>query len=498
MTLPRKSLLNALGWSAAGQIFAVFIRLAGIVVLARLLTPHDYGVFSLALLSINLSADLVRGGFSRALIQLKDVAPAHISASFCASITMALILALATAGASSGLAGFFDAPQLAQAIPAIAIVIFLEGASSTSRALLQRRTQFRFQSLVDSVSLVLGNYLISISLAYMGFGYWSLVAGQVGNALLALILLYSRVRHPIAAGFSLAAFGEVFKFSGSFMLSIVANYFARSGDNIVVGKVLGVSEVGVYGRAFNLFSIPVNTLGQAASTALFPDLARKREDLASLRATYLRALSVSAALMMPAGVMLSLCAQSMVVSVLGDEWVAVGLPLAILGVSLFPRFAYKVTESVAVASGAVLKSAVRQIVYCMLVLAGAFVGARLGIAGVAAGVSFAIVIFYFLSARLANQVSGASWSEFVRAHASGFWLSCLLAAAGLPLSFAMRELSPWLQFIGLTGAGTLAAGAAILVSPRLFLGMEMLKVLQRLPGRVRRRLPRSFTIKLQD
>jgi PST family polysaccharide transporter len=486
-----RRVLGGVVWTSLGQVLTLAIRLGSMAVLARLLSPEDYGVFGLGLLCIALPADITRSGFAMSLVQRDEIEHGHIRAAVFVSILAGVAFVPLMALAAEPVGRFFQSDALAKLLPVMALMIPLEAASATARALMRRALRFRVQIAIENASLAFGNYGLAIVLALNGFGFWSLVLGQIANSGLLALLSYIASRHPVRPTFQWRYYRDLLHFSSGFFLGNIANYFGRNLDNLVVGRALGETALGLYGRAFNIFSLPVNAMGQAVAQVLFPAFSRVKSNPERMKQAYLKAVTISGVVIMPASVLLVLCADDIVRVVLGDKWRAASLPLAILALGLYPRFTYKLTENASLASGAVFGIALRQVGYSGLVLVGALAGVRHGLEGVAAGISAAMFLFYLASAGLANSVTGTRWREFVGVHRHGALLALAVGVAtgSFRIFWGGDANHPAIMLFATASIAGAVALLAAIAAPRAFLGQETLSLIVHLPARIHRFLP---------
>src|SRR5207237_9552888 len=180
----------------------------------------------------------------------------------------------------------------------------LEALSATAESQVQRELRFRWFATMEVLTFVLGYGVVGVVLALLGAGVWALVAAQMAQtALYAIILVVTR---PPAVRLlpDRAALGELMYYGGGFTASKIANYFALQVDNLVVGRWLGATALGFYGRAYELMAGPPHLLGGAVDRVLFPAMARIQTDTRRLRGGYRRGGGVVGVILLPASLVL--------------------------------------------------------------------------------------------------------------------------------------------------------------------------------------------------
>jgi O-antigen/teichoic acid export membrane protein len=270
------------------------------------------------------------------------------------------------------------------------------------------------QFFIDTGSYVLGYGGVGVSLAVFGYGVWSLVWGGLLQTLLSSGAQLVAVRHSIRPLASRRELADLLHFGIGTSLNGCVNYLALSGDNFVVGRWMGATSLGLYNRAYNLMNLPFTYATSVMSSVLFPAFAQVQGEPARLRRAYLLLTRLAAMVAAPAMGTMAIVAPHLVRSLYGPRWTGVVAPLQILSVAGYFRALYHLGGVVAQSVGWVYKELWRQAVYAGLVIAGAFVGSRYGLAGVAAGVSVAILYMFVATGQLALRATGISWRLYLR------------------------------------------------------------------------------------
>lgn len=398
--------------SAGGQ--ALFNAVV-VIVLARLLTPSEFGIVGAATVVISFAQIFTLLGVGPALVHLPEITRVHVRVGFGMSLALGLLFGVIIFFSSAAISRFFSMPELEGVVQVMAIIFPIAGTTSVGFALLQRDLQFRPLAMIELVSFVVGFGMVAITLALLGFGVWSLVAGQLGQATLrAAMILWLRREH-IGIGWSRAEARDLLSYGTGHSLARVANYMATQGDNLVIGRFLGADALGLYTRAYQFMMLPTNLIGTVLNRVMFPAMAAVQDDRQRLGRAYLNSLGGVTLVTMPLAAVLFVAAPDLVLVVLGPNWLEAVEPFRILIVVLTFRTAYKISDSLAQATGAVYRRAWRQWVYAGAVLGGAFVGqAVAGLEGVAVGVALAVTLNYLLMLQLAITLTSAGWRHVLR------------------------------------------------------------------------------------
>lgn len=464
--------LSWLLWAAVGiggQGVGQFVLLA---VLARRLSPEEFGIVTATMIVVGLGRMFIEGSTGPALVQRERLEPAHVRAGFAVALYTALFLMGVSLLSAPFVESFFAMPGLAPVMRALSLVFLFLGLGIVPEALLQRELKLKAIAFSDNLSSLVGLMMTGVVLALAGFGIWALVLAVLCQMFLKAVALLLMRPHERALVPDARAARELWEFSGGFLTARVFNYSAGHGDNFVVAKWMSAETLGIYGRAVQLMTMPAMLLGEIIGRVLFPALARHQTDRPRLLATYRRGIELSASLMLPAAAGGILAAPEIVRVVLGPDWDAVIVPFQILAAILVARMGYKISDSLAQATGTVYERAWRQAVFAVLVVGGAFLGKRWGVEGVAIGHALAIVANYLLMADLSRRTTGLAWHRFAALHGRGLVLAAGfgLLVAGATRGLRSLEAPSWAVLLGglFVPAGLAVLGAW--KAPRAVLG----------------------------
>jgi PST family polysaccharide transporter len=417
-------------WTYASVALQGFLKLAALMILARLLTPRDFGLLGFALLCTNFVERIAQGGIAPALVQVEHATPDIISSAWWMSIVLGVLSTIAVALGADYVAIFFEEPELASIIRLVSVGCFLEAILAVPEAMLQRELRCREIMLADNLAYCIGMVGVCTTLAFAGWGVWSLAYAQVSLKAVRLVVLvgaapaftrntivWQHVKYLTHMGFG-------------FSLGRLLNFFSLQGDNFVVGRLLGTEALGMYNRAYQLMTLPAMYVGQVFERVMFPAMARKQSNRQQLAAEFLVALEVLTLVALPSGVVMFALAPEIVLVGFGEQWRGVIPVVSILSFGVFFRTAYKCSDTAVRSVGAVYYYAGRQAVYSVLVIGGALVGALVaGVPGVACGVVGAVAINYVSMTRLAMKLLGARITHVARAHMAGCWASVWVVGA---------------------------------------------------------------------
>lgn len=419
--------INGLMLQQLGVVVQVVLQLVTLGILARTLSPQDFGVFSVATVFSNFAGLISQMGVGPALVQREELQDAHVATGFTLSVVLGLVFAVLIYLSSPLVAEYYREPMLHAILKFVALTFVISSAATVPISLMQRRLEFGRFVTVNLASYVVGYCLVSVAMALLGYGIWALVGGTLAQATLKLALGFALGPNKPKLGFSLLVARDLLSFGGGFTLSRIFNYFATQGDYLVLGRIAGANVLGIYSRAYQLMSVPSSHLGSVLERVMFPVLARTQRDKLSLARYFLVASRGLALVTMTASALLLVTAPEVVTVVLGAQWDEVVGPFRVMAFALFARTGYKLSDSLAKATGKVYSRAVRELVYALMVMVGTWVGYSGGIVGASVAVSLAIVFNWLIGLALSRRILELSWRDLVRAHAKPAFFGLLTA-----------------------------------------------------------------------
>jgi PST family polysaccharide transporter len=455
---------RAVKWRFAGSIIDVLLQFTAGAILARLLEPADFGLVSLAFVVVAFAGGFRDLGIPAALVQREGVTDRHVRVAFTAVLALRLALAAALFLAAPLGAGLMAEPRVLPVLRWLSLNFAIQGASVVAAALLRRSLDFKRQFVINTTSYVVGYAAVAIVLALLRYGVWSLVWGALAQAVVSAVGNRLAVQHAMRPLIGRAELSELLQFGVGNASSAWMNYVARNGDNLIVGRVLGVESLGLYTRAYALMNLPFTYGVGVLTSVLFPAMSRLQLDRARLQRAYILMTALTAAISAPVMVTMAVAAPHLIATLYGAGWTGSIAPLQILCAFGYFRTLYHVGGIVAQSAGRVYGELRNQVAYAVLVLVGAVAGSSFGLNGVAVGVGIAIVGMFVLTTRLALDATDASWQTF-------FGRQVAAAVAGLvslPLCLSARTTLESYQVVSpvitaaVLGCGGLATAGAVL------------------------------------
>jgi O-antigen/teichoic acid export membrane protein len=311
--------LRGVGWGLSGQAVLQGSRFVVAVILARLLTPADFGLVAMALVFSGIATVVCDFGLGTALVARATLSQAERSTAFWISVSLGVTCSLIGLGLARPIADFYGEPRVAAIVAVLSAGFVISSLSATQSALLNR--EFRFRELeVASIVATLVGAAIGIGAAFHGLGAWAIVAQQLATGVASTILLW--LFSPWRPSLTVSRIGlrELGGVGAQLSGTRILFYLHRNLDNLLVGRFLGTSALGVYSFAYNLILVPFGRIVDPVRGALLPALSRIQADRARVAELWLRVTRLLAAALMPAMLGLVAIAPDLVTVLLGGRW----------------------------------------------------------------------------------------------------------------------------------------------------------------------------------
>lgn len=299
------------------------------MLVARLLSPSDYGLMGIAVIVISFSRILCEFGMATAIVQKKDLQKIEIDTVFWLTICTGILFYTALYFLSPGIAFFFDSMEVKSVLKILGVNFIIGGAVTIPLALLVRDLKFKEKSISEFIAAITSNSLILI-LAFKGFGVWSLVTGSICNNLILLVLVCYYQKFIPYFEFSIKKTFEILKFGSHIVGSRILWYFYSKSDFIIVGKFVNKENLGVYSIAFQIASMPIDKVAEIINPVAYATFSKLQDNAEELKKYFLLFVKGICVVLFPALSGLAMVAPEFVSSVLTMKWNGIILPLQCL------------------------------------------------------------------------------------------------------------------------------------------------------------------------
>jgi O-antigen/teichoic acid export membrane protein len=344
----KKSILKSLSWSTLSKLSRQGIQLIFIFILARLLTPAEYGIMAMVM-SFSMLAEILRDmGTGAAIIQKTDTSEDLFNTAFCFNIIVGILVYIAFYFTAPLIAAFFKQPSLVPLLRTFALIYIIGSMNIVQEAILQKNLEFRRLFFIDVISVTVSG-VAAIFMAINNWGVWSLVYQHILMIVIATIVLWATSSWRPRLKFKWTIFKEIKHYSFYLFSYNVVYFFGRETDKFLIGKFIGAQALGIYQRAYMLMLLPINQINLIISRVMFPVFSSLKSDIAAMRNLYVQAITMIAFFTFPMMAMIFVLAEPLITIILGQNWIEVAFYLKIFVI-------YSMIESVGVTTAWIYKS----------------------------------------------------------------------------------------------------------------------------------------------
>lgn len=312
------------------QALKFFIALAATSVMARLLTPQDYGFVGMVAVVTGFVATYKDLGLSAATIQSPEITSEQISTLFWINVLLSVGISVLTIAIAPLISWFYGEPRLTWITILTGLGFIINGLAVQHEALMRRQMRYFALSMIGLAAMIVG-YIVGIAMAWRGFSYFALVGSQLAVGVTGTVVTWLIIKWVPGLPKKGTGVRSMLKFGGNLTGFATINYFSRNGDNLLIGRFWGAEQLGVYSRAYQLMMLPIDQINEPITTVAVPSLSRLVDSPDDYRRAYLRMLEKIAFLTMPGVAVMIVTADWLVRIVLGPQWSEVGIILQILG-----------------------------------------------------------------------------------------------------------------------------------------------------------------------
>ena len=306
-------------WSAIQKWGRAAITTVFFVVLSRLLTPEAFGLVALATIFTDFVEIFLDQGSSAAIVQRADVEQGHLDTAFWMSILTGILLTVGSIAASGLVADFFNEPRIASVLSWLSLGFILNALSTTQLAILQRKLAFKSLAARSLAATTVGG-VVGISMAFAGFGVWSLVGQNLVRAVAAAIILWRSSDWRPGFNVSKKHYKELFSFGVSIVGNNVLNVLIRRSDDFLIGYFLGPTLLGFYTVGYRLLLIIIRLVTEVTNTVAFPTFSRIQHAPERMRGAFYKVTQYTSLLSFPVFIGLGVLAPELVPALFGAQW----------------------------------------------------------------------------------------------------------------------------------------------------------------------------------
>lgn len=442
-------------WGLIREGGSAFLLLPTSMVLARLLTPQEAGIAAAATFFLQLCARLTQFGFGASLVRLQQITPAHISSVFVANLALGSAACSILFFAAPAAGSFLRSPETAVLIRIAAIGFLITPFATVPTALLSRDMRFRENTTSEWIAIITES-LLAILLAWSGFSSASLIYGRLAGDATRAVSRTAMTGWTPRLRYSRLAMKDMFSFGLGIYAKTILDFTANNIDNLIVGRMLGMSALGFYDKAYATMyrlTAKLNLSGPSVSFRVFSLIEGDHE---RFRRAYRKVILSVAMISYPVLTGLIITAPQVIEVLFGTPWLAATAPFQILCAASYLRLLNTYASSATQAKGKVWSEVTRQAIFTATLIASLIAFSPWGIAGAAFGVLLATAGMTMMLQSLVRRLAGLRWSDMLQPLGPG-----ILCSLGLSVVLVASRSLVWMLWSDAEALPLLAISIAL-------------------------------------
>lgn len=394
------------------NVTGIALQMVVIIILSRLLTPAEVGVYSVAAVLTGLASMVRDFGLGEYLIQEKDLTDEKIRAAIAANILIAWCISVSLFFAAGPVASFYGVPGVGNVLRVLALGFIFTPFGAVTFAYLRREMKFGANYWANLIS-GLGGGVVAIVLAYSGFSYMSMAWSSLASTLLlvAVSFVYRPAHLPFWPG--LKGLGKVMHFGTHMSTIYIFGYIGRGAPDLIIGRLIDMSSVGLYSRASGAMEMIHRLLLRGIHPVILPYYSAQIREGGGLKEGFLKGVAVLTGVTWPAISILGIMAYSAIRLLYGEQWLASVPLMQVLCAAYAIEIVFITVGETLIAVGAVSMTSRLQFLTQVIRITSIIIGATFGLMGVATAVFVAALINALLFSGAAKRVIGVGWCDVI-------------------------------------------------------------------------------------
>lgn len=426
---------SGMAWTLGGQWAGYGVQIVSTAVLARLISPSDFGLFGEALTVTAFATQLQTLGLSQAVIQRAKLTHGQMSNLFWVNVGAGTLLTLLVAGAAPAVAAFYHDAALTAVTATVSLTFLIYGFAVQHSALMARRMKFRAIALRSLTPRIIGATAAVVAAAAFNAGYWALVVQQIVAAVCTTIFVWTAIDWRPGRPQRGTGVRPLLKFGAGVSVANLFYYFSGNADNIFVGRFLGTGPLGLYSRAYNLFLVPLRQIHGPMGNVVQPVMSAIYGEPDRYRQFYRRTLSGITVVGMPGVVFLAVMSRRVIEVLLGERWIGASDAFRWLAVAGFLQMVGRTFAWLFTTSGRSRAMAIWAGVTAPLTVLAFAIGLQWGISGVAAAYAISQLTFILPGIWWSQRGTPVTFGDV----GSSVWRPIVLAAVVGGVTAAIRQ-----------------------------------------------------------
>jgi PST family polysaccharide transporter len=431
---------TSFSWNTLTVVLQVVIQLAYTGLLARLVEKDSFMLMGIVLGIMGFAEIFSQVGVGPALIQRKEVHQQHINGAFYIAVILGLGFTLLFLGFAPFIANFYELPELRPIIQVVCTSFIISAVAVVPRSMMMKHMRFKTMFKASMISIVGGNLVVGLTLAYLQWDVWAYVWALFAQNLLMTLALWYYEPVRISLHWEWKYTRELVRYGAGSTLFNALNYLATKLDVLLVPRALRAGQNELSGIQRNMASYferasyamtqPITIMGKLSDSVLFSGMSRMQDDRERLQKTVTLATSMLGVILIPSSIFMLFFADELITLWLGMDYLETASILKVLFLAVVFRSMSKLGDSLLRAKDAVYQGSLFKAVYVLLIAAGIWWGTAYGMQGVAMGIVVATIIHYLMNMFMTTRLIQLGWWALMKAWIPGIILGsiCLLSS----------------------------------------------------------------------
>jgi len=411
--MTRKRLSHFVRFSAVGVVGSKFLGLIGFVILARLLSPHEFGLMAMVAIFTAFASIFIDSGFQSALVQMELPEERHYSSVFWFNLLCSISLYLVLYISSANIAAFFMQDELENILQVAGLVLIINSLTIVNISILLRKQEFKKIAILDIIPLTFGLMTVII-LVYQGFGVWALVAQLLVTSSTSVLIAFYTTQWRPKLLFDFSSLNQLWSFSSYLLGTGIINFIISNADSVIIGRMLNATTLGLYKYAYQLASMPGQLIGTTVERVFFSEYSLYKNDKERIKKIHFRAVRMIAMITFPSMLILSSVSEYFVLGVLGVKWIEMAPILSFLCFILVLDSIGGMNNPLFLSQGKTKELFKVTVIFRLLFVIGMIIGIQYGVFGLLWGMMIVRVVNFVPIYKQVGKTIGFTVKEFIR------------------------------------------------------------------------------------
>lgn len=472
----KKQFIAGLSWNTATVVLQILIQTIYTGLLARMIEADAFALMGIVLSIVGFAELFSQVGIGPAIIQKKELHPQHLSGAFYTATILGVCFTSIFIFSAPLIASIYNDERLTLIIQVVSFSFVISAIGVVPRNLMLKKMDFKSFFKAGMISIIGGNLIIGLVLAYLDYGVWAYVWALTSQNLLMTLAYWWYERTPFPLSWKWKYTKELIHYGGASTLFNALNYAATKVDVTLVPKyantIPGISsnsdalfKAGIYERSAYVMSLPITIMAKLSDNVLFSGMAKLQDENEKLKIIMLRALHALSIIVIPACVLAIFTAPQLIRLYLGPQYEQGGEILRILFIAIIFRTLSRLADALLRAQNAVLRGSAYKAFYLFIMIIGVYFSIPHGLNAVATAIATTTAIHFFMSVYLTRKLIKLSIIRQLRALKSGILLGFLGALPLAVLSYTFQIENPLLELIVFFMAWSLFLAAIVFTIP---------------------------------